>query len=105
MNDIHKVPHNLGNQRHYDTAIHLPDWSSGLNGSAQTADARRSRLAALQTALDHRAHDRLAGQLPAAGCALRPLADHLSWVLSYRLLHDHLTEGFEIASNPFGHYC
>jgi len=22
-----KVPHNLGNHRHYDTAIHIPDWS------------------------------------------------------------------------------
>jgi len=37
------------------------------------------------------------GQLPALDRALRPLADDLSWVLSYRLLHDRLTEGFEIA--------
>jgi hypothetical protein len=44
--------------------------SPASQGSAQTADARRSSLAALQTALDHRAHVRLAGQLPAANlCA------------------------------------
>jgi hypothetical protein len=41
---------------------------------------------------------RLTGKLPAADCALRPFADGLSRFLSYRMLHDHLTEGFEIAS-------
>src|SRR5881628_3701180 len=46
-------------------------------------------------------HHRLARQLPPTGGALRPLADGLSRVLSYRLLHDHLTEGFEIACKDF----
>ena len=50
---------------------------------------------------DGRAHDRLAGQLPALDGALRSLADNLSWLLSYRLLHDLLTEGFEIAFRMF----
>ena len=39
------------------------------------------------------------GQLPTLGRALRPFVDDLSWVLSYRLLHDRLKEGFEIASS------
>jgi len=51
----------------------------------------------LQKALDRRAHVRLAGQLPAADCALRRSLT-VYRVLSYRLLHDHLTEVLKIAS-------
>ena len=40
----------------------------------------------------------MVGQLLTLGRALRPFVDDLSWVLSYRLLRDRLTEGFEIAS-------
>src|SRR5215472_12362447 len=49
--------------------------------------------------MDCRTHLRLAGQLPPIGRTLRSFADGLSWLFSYRLLHDRLTEGFEIASN------
>ncbi|MHB8413462.1 MAG: tyrosine-type recombinase/integrase [Candidatus Acidiferrales bacterium] len=40
----------------------------------------------------------MARKLPAPGRALRPLAHHLWRLLSYRLLHDRLTEGCAIAS-------
>ena len=53
---------------------------------------------ALQAAMECGTHDRMARQLSPAGGTLRPLAYRLSSVLSYRLLHDRLTEGFEIPS-------
>ena len=37
------------------------------------------------------------GNFRRLGRALRPLADRLSGVVSYRLLHDRLTDDFEIA--------
>jgi hypothetical protein len=40
----------------------------------------------------------MARQLPPSGGSLRPLAYDLHCVLSYRLHHDRLTQGFEIAS-------
>jgi transposase len=62
------------------------------------AAARRPRSSTLQTALDGRAHVRLAGELPPSGCPLRPGALDLSRVLSYRLLHDRVAEGCAIGS-------
>ena len=67
------------------------------NGPTQGTYAGWSRLAALQASMDLRARVRLAGQLQATDRTLRSFADNLSWVLSYRLLHVRLTEGFEIA--------
>jgi hypothetical protein len=44
-------------------------------------------------------------QLPPSGCSLWALAHDLKRILLYRLLHDRLTEGFEIASGfvPIAH--
>ncbi len=55
--------------------------------------------ALLQTAVDHWAEHRLVGQLPPLGATIRLVALHLPRILSYRVLHDRLTEGFEIASS------
>src|SRR5258708_6195886 len=49
--------------------------------------------------MDRRTHQRVAWELSALGRALRPLAHHLWRVLSYRLLHDRLTQGCAIASS------
>src|ERR1700686_4053541 len=49
--------------------------------------------------MDRGAHQRLAGKLSTLGRAIRPLAHNLWRVLSYRLLHDRLTEGCAIASS------
>jgi hypothetical protein len=38
-----KVPHNLGNHRHYDTAIHVPDWSH-----SKAMEDKYSKLATLK---------------------------------------------------------
>jgi hypothetical protein len=58
-----------------------------------------SSAAALSEVMDHRTHQRLARKLPTLGGALRPLAHNLWRVLSYRLLHDRLTEGCATASS------
>ena len=49
--------------------------------------------------MDRGAHQRLAGKLSTLGRAIRSLAYNLWRVLSYRLLHDRLTEGCAIASS------
>ena len=67
--------------------------------SRSARDAGWPSLAALPAAMDRGTHQRLAGKLPALGCALRPFAHNLWRVLSYRLLHDRLTEGCAIASS------
>ena len=66
----------------------------------ETGDARWPSTAAVPASLDRRTHQRLARKLPPLGGALRPLAHDLSRVLSYRLLHDRLTEGCAIATQP-----
>src|SRR6266403_3306870 len=67
--------------------------------SKQAGDPRWTSTATLSKTLENRAHLRVARQLPASGGSLRPLAHDLQRILSYRLLHDRLTEGFEIASS------
>jgi hypothetical protein len=68
----------------------------------EPGDARWPSTAAVPASLDRRTHQRLARKLPPLGGALRPLAHDLSRVLSYRLLHDRLTEGCAIASSLAG---
>src|ERR1700674_993711 len=56
---------------------------------------------AVQTALHRSAHQRVAGELPMLGRALRPLPRDLPGVLSYRLLYDRPAKGCAIASRVF----
>lgn len=56
----------------------------------------RSGAAELPEVVDRGTHQRLAGEFPASGAALRPLALNLRRVHSYRLLHDRPTEGYTI---------
>src|SRR5437899_3059736 len=80
------------------TARNRTDRAASLQPQ-ETGDARWPSAAAVPTSLDRRTHQRLARKLPPLGGALRPLAHDLSRVLSYRLLHDRLTEGCAIASS------
>src|SRR5271169_6633308 len=54
--------------------------------------------AALQETMDRRTYQRLGREFSTPGGALRSLSHDLWRVLSYRLLHDRLTEGCAIAS-------
>ena len=74
------------------------DWSE----SCSSGHAGWPGAAPVPAALGRRTHHRLARQFPPPGCALRPLAQDLWRVLSYRLLHDSLTEGCAIASSQKG---
>ena len=67
--------------------------------SHSTRDAGWPSLASLQKAMDCRTDQRLARKLPTLGRAIRPFAHNLRCVLSYRLLHDRLTEGCAIAAS------
>src|SRR6266436_6709554 len=79
------------------TARNRTDRAASLQPQ-ETGDARWPSAAAVPASLDRRTHQRLARKLPPLGGALRPLAHDISRVLSYRLLHDRLTEGCAIAS-------
>src|SRR5216683_417868 len=79
------------------TARNRTDRAASLEPQ-ETGDARWPSAAAVPASLDRRTHQRLARKLPPLGGALRPLAHDISRVLSYRLLHDRLTEGCAIAS-------
>jgi hypothetical protein len=95
-------------QRHWPTDENIyvdfvRDGSSGNgNPPRQLTLATASRaLRRYRRRLGVRTHDRLARQLPTLGSTLRPFAQDLWRVFSYRLFHDRLTEGYAIASSNF----
>ena len=64
--------------------------------SQQAAHPGWSCTAPIPSSLENRTHVRLARQLSPPGRSLRPLHHHLRSFFSYRLLHDHITQGFEM---------
>jgi len=72
--------------------------AAGRLESQQTSHARRPSAAPLPPSLESRTHLGMARQFSPVGGSLRSLDHHLRSFISYRLLHDHLTQGFETSS-------
>ena len=85
----------------YDRALAATRDRTDLPAQEESRPARDAgwpSAAALQETMDRRTHQRLAREFSPSGGALRSLSHDLWRVLSYRLLHDRLTEGCAIAS-------